>query len=237
MRNILIVAAVIISQVFITMVIATPTPGLVGAILQPMDSLMGYLPFQLYDNIPPNLKLPFPDIDLHAYTPDGKHVGVNYTTDIFEKEIPGAHASGDSLNGREWIFIPGNIKVQFVVDSGDNQKFLNFQPGVLEKTNGTQSYNLNIVYDLPNFIRYETSVEQSIQPGAVRKYNYSILKNVDGTYKVVVDGVDFNAATPIVTQTPTVTSTEMQTPNVQGFSLLVAFVSLIALVLTKRMSK
>ncbi len=30
----------------------------------------------------------------------GKHVGVNYTSGIYENEIPGANTSGDLLNGR-----------------------------------------------------------------------------------------------------------------------------------------
>ncbi len=56
-------------------------------------------------------------------------------------------------------------------------------------TNGTQSYNLSIVYDVPDDIRYTTSVEQAIQPDEVWKYSYSIVKNPDGTYKVVAEPI------------------------------------------------
>ncbi len=162
-------------------------PWLVGAILEPRDNLLGYVPWYSWSSSL-NSKTPLPDIDLHAYTPDGKHVGINYTSGIYENEIPGANASGDLL-GREWIFVLDDVKVQFVVDSRDNQNFLNSYPGLQQITNGTQSYNLTLVYDVPNDIRYAASIEQSIQPGDVNKYNYSIAMNTDGTYKVIVDDV------------------------------------------------
>ncbi|MFA5831534.1 MAG: NosD domain-containing protein, partial [Candidatus Paceibacterota bacterium] len=37
-----------------------------------------------------------PDLDLHAITPDGKHVGVNYQTGEYENQIAGAIPSGDN---------------------------------------------------------------------------------------------------------------------------------------------
>lgn len=161
---------------------------IVGAILESIDNLMGYIPPYILSP-PLNSEAALPDLDLHAYTPDGKHIGVNYTTGVYENEIPGANASGDLLNGREWIFVPDNIKVQFVVDSRDNQGFLKSYPELQQITNGTQSYNLSIVYDVPDDIRYATSVEQSVQPDEIWKYNYLIAKNTDGTYNVEVETI------------------------------------------------
>lgn len=159
----------------------------VGAISTPNGNLLGYVPNA--PSVPFNDEQPLPDFDLHAYTPDGKHVGVNYTTKVYENEIMGANASGDLLIGTEWIFVPDNVKVQFVVDSRDIQSFLNRYPDLQKITNGSQPYNLSIVYDSPDSIRYSTSVEQSILPGEVKKYNYLISRNPDGTHGIVLDNM------------------------------------------------
>jgi len=42
-----------------------------------------------------------PDLDLHAYALDGRHVGVNYETGEYEIGIPGTTASGDLAQGSE----------------------------------------------------------------------------------------------------------------------------------------
>ncbi len=71
----------------------------VGAVVTPNGNLLGYVPNA--PSVPFNGEQPLPDFDLHAYTPDGKHIGVNYTTKVYENEITGANASGDLLNGVE----------------------------------------------------------------------------------------------------------------------------------------
>jgi hypothetical protein len=159
----------------------------VGAISTPNGNLLGYVPNA--PSVPYNGGQILPDFDLHAYALDGRHIGVNYTTRAYENQIEGANASGDLLNGREWIFVPDNVKVQFVVDSRDIQAFLNRYPDLQKIINGTQPYNLSIVYDSPESVRYSTSVEQSIQPGEAKKYNYFIAGNPDGTYRVVLDNM------------------------------------------------
>lgn len=63
-----------------------------------------------------------PDVDLHAYTPDGRHVGKNYTTGgpypgEYERGVEGALVSGDTPGGgREYISLPGGVEACFVVD-------------------------------------------------------------------------------------------------------------------------
>jgi len=74
-------------------------------------------------SLAPLVNITYPDIDLHAYTPDGKHVGMNYSSGVYENEIPGAISSGD-LIAEEWIFVPSNLDVRFVVDSHDVQQYL-----------------------------------------------------------------------------------------------------------------
>ncbi|MFH1721917.1 MAG: DUF2341 domain-containing protein, partial [Candidatus Altiarchaeota archaeon] len=68
--------------------------------------------------------LTFPDLDLHAYSVDGLHVGMNYSSGLYERQIPGASASGD-LRAEEWIFVPNDVNVTFYVDSRDVQQYLN----------------------------------------------------------------------------------------------------------------
>jgi len=71
----------------------------------------------------PRENLTSPDLDLHAYTPDGRHVGVNYNAGLYENQIPGAIASGDMF-AEEWIFVPKNVSVRWVVDSHDVAQYL-----------------------------------------------------------------------------------------------------------------
>lgn len=65
----------------------------------------------------------FPGLDLHAYTKDGFHIGMNYETGEYEVEIPGAMASGPQTV-EEWIFVPRNIEVSFEVNSTRASEFL-----------------------------------------------------------------------------------------------------------------
>ncbi|MCC6020381.1 MAG: hypothetical protein LM577_03300 [Thermoproteaceae archaeon] len=47
------------------------------------------------------MRVPPPDVNLHAYAEDGRHVGVNYETGSYEAAIPGMLTSGDLINRRE----------------------------------------------------------------------------------------------------------------------------------------
>ncbi|MBI4812040.1 right-handed parallel beta-helix repeat-containing protein, partial [Candidatus Falkowbacteria bacterium] len=53
---------------------------------------------------PSLLPLTSPDLDLHLYTDDGRHIGVNYETGEYEIQIEGAIVSGDNQDAPEWIF-------------------------------------------------------------------------------------------------------------------------------------
>lgn len=65
----------------------------------------------------PMLTKNHPDVDLHAITEDGKHIGVNYNTGEYEIQVG---ASRGSLNtpggGPEWIYMPDNIKASYYFD-------------------------------------------------------------------------------------------------------------------------
>ena len=59
-----------------------------------------------------------PDLDLHFFTEDGAHVGVDYSSGQFEVTISGAEATGDQFNGEEWIFVPIDSQPVRVIVSG-----------------------------------------------------------------------------------------------------------------------
>jgi len=90
----------------------------------------------LFPNQPaPWINLSYPDLDLHAYTDTGLHTGLNYSTGVYENQIPGAIASGDMI-AEEWIFVPKNVSVRWVVDSHDVAQYL-------KEINSTENLTLN----------------------------------------------------------------------------------------------
>ncbi len=65
-----------------------------------------------------------PDIDLHAYDGQGRHVGVNYQTNNYERQIPGAFASGNFINAPEWIYVPAGTDVRYEISAERTKQFL-----------------------------------------------------------------------------------------------------------------
>ena len=82
-----------------------------------------------------------PDLDLHAVTPDGLHIGMNYTSGEYELQIPGGVTSGDLIGGEEWIFVPTGTEVRYYVDSHDVQKYLEENPDI-DPANATMNYSI-----------------------------------------------------------------------------------------------
>jgi YVTN family beta-propeller protein len=107
-----------------------------GVIMATTPILWGIIPL-LY---PTGINSTSSDLDLHAYTPDGKHVGMNYTSDEYETRIPGAVASGDLIGGEEWIFVPTGTQVRYSVDSHNVKKFLEENPD-MDPANATMNYS------------------------------------------------------------------------------------------------
>ena len=72
-----------------------------------------------------------PDLDLHVFCDDGRHVGMNYDTGEYEVEIDDAITNGDNQGAPEWIFFPpeGNEGCHHVVSAHDNAAFLEANPG------------------------------------------------------------------------------------------------------------
>ncbi len=71
---------------------------------------------------------PLPDIDLHAYDAQGRHVGLNYDTGQYERDIPGCYASGDLKDAEEWIFVPEGTEVRYELSSYKTEQFLRDRP-------------------------------------------------------------------------------------------------------------
>lgn len=72
--------------------------------------------------------LPLPDIDLHAYDAQGRHVGLDYESGQYEREIPGAYASGDLKDAEEWIYVPEGTQVRFEISAYKTEQFLQGAP-------------------------------------------------------------------------------------------------------------
>jgi len=126
-----------------------------------------------------------PDTDLHAYSVDGSHVGVNYSTGEYEINIPGATASGDLCNGREWILVPDNIKVRFSVSTEDTAGFLEQNPAALAYTDGVDSYNISTHYFSTSGNKSDSSwVDNEIAAGALVDYASIIAEDPSGNYSV-----------------------------------------------------
>ncbi|MFA6565937.1 MAG: NosD domain-containing protein, partial [Candidatus Paceibacterota bacterium] len=71
-----------------------------------------------------------PDTDLHAITPDGRHIGMNYVTGLYENKIAGSIVSGDLDNMHEWIFVPSTETVRYYVSAHDTQAFFDANPDI-----------------------------------------------------------------------------------------------------------
>jgi len=72
--------------------------------------------------------LPLPDIDLHAYDAQGRHVGLDYESGQYRREIPGAYASGDLKDAEEWIYVPEGTQVRFEISAYKTEQFLQSAP-------------------------------------------------------------------------------------------------------------
>lgn len=67
-----------------------------------------------------------PDLDLHAYLPDGTHIGMNYETGQYENGVEGALTSGDMPSDAEWILLPKKLAAdaRFEVSARDTGEYV-----------------------------------------------------------------------------------------------------------------
>jgi Ca2+-binding EF-hand superfamily protein len=119
-----------------------------------------------------------PDIDLRAVDSEGRVTGVTEDGE-FVNEIPGAKASGDRVQGPEWISVPADADVEFEVSTADAQKFVD-ETNVSEE-NATISYTTEIteVGENPKLVTENgtvtvtntttTTTNQSAEPGETKE--------------------------------------------------------------------
>lgn len=161
----------------------------IGVILNPGGQLLSLIS-KVIHGMPFQFEYPLPDLDLHAYSDDGKHVGMNYTTGEYEIQIPNATASGDLWNGQEWIFVPEDVNVHFVVDAKDNKEFFDAFPKAWEISDGIENFDLSLVYYDSDGNRWESApITEQINPGETIWHIPVITENLDGTYTVEISPI------------------------------------------------
>ncbi|HIH93146.1 TPA: PKD domain-containing protein [Methanosarcina acetivorans] len=153
--------------------------GLKGVILQMTNTIFYNLLFPYPLNYTVN-----PTLSLHAYTDDGNHVGMNYETGEYEVQIPGARTSGLQPNEREWIIVPEDVNVKYVVDSYANAKYMYQNPDLTGDF--IDSYDLIGFYFDENGNDYSGKVTEHIAPGTQNEHSVVYSQNLDGTYSIEV---------------------------------------------------
>jgi len=153
-----------------------------GVIISKVSDFLG--------GVPP-MDLRVPDIDLHAFSNYGGHVGTNYLTGQYENFIIGALGSGDLINDEEWIFIPSQIEASFVVDARDNQEMLLWKPTLNEQTDGVESFVMRLIFDDIDGQRYESEpIRENISAGEKLRYIPSVIKNPDGIIELYLKKIN-----------------------------------------------
>jgi M6 family metalloprotease-like protein len=145
-----------------------------------------------------------PNVNLHAYTPTGLHVGMNYSSGVFENLIPGAIASGDMF-AEQWIFIPAGENVSFSVDGHDISEYLN-------ETNSSE--NLTMDYSI-QFMQYGPNPSVSFD-------NDTIVINDRVVYAPVNGSIGAGAT---VVYWPSTTTTSTTTTSTTASTLLPSILS------------
>lgn len=151
-----------------------------GIILRP-KAFVNEKTQRLFQGTPPLIPFELPDIDLHVYTDDGRHVGINYATGEYEIGISGTLASGDLDNGHEWILLPeGVADYHFIVSSFTTGEFLKEFPEAQNYTDGVDSYEIyGFFVDPVTNIFKSVSITQEIEPGI--QLEHSITETYDIT--------------------------------------------------------
>jgi hypothetical protein len=152
-----------------------------------------------------------PDLDLHVFCGDGRHVGVDYETGEYEVGIEGAITNGDNLGAPEWVFFPpeGNESCRHVVSGADNAAFLAANPDVASQLpDVTDTYEIySRVIDPASGIFTSATLAGSIEPGGA--VQHGMTTDPSGQPTIHEGAVDV---------TPPVTSYQVDgTPSADGW--------------------
>jgi hypothetical protein len=123
-------------------------------------------------------------VDLLLSCPDGRHVGMNYETGLYESQVDGAVYSGDNNGAPEWIYVPdvpANADCTHYVSSYRVQQWLDAHPDVATQLpTTTETYELYArVIDPAAGILTSATVAGAIEPGEEVSYAISVAE--DGT--------------------------------------------------------
>jgi len=197
--KILWIIAIIIISIYIFLVILVytlpepPKPPITPpVILKISPNNLGQL------TTPPLEPTTLPDLDLHLYCDDGRHIGINYETGKYEVQISEAIVSGNNQNAPEWIFIPENVtNCHYVVSSYNNQKFLEENPEIAQEIEDTtDSYEVYARYiDPATDIYTSTIISEDIEPGAELKHLIGGTDDIAIEQGILIARVDFDPDT------------------------------------------
>jgi hypothetical protein len=142
-----------------------------------------------------------PDLDLHVWCPDGRHVGMDYATGQYDVQIADAITNGDNLGAPEWILFPPtpeNSSCVHSVSARDNRLFLDANPEAAAILgSATDSYSIYARYIDPASGIFTSSLleDQVIAPDEL------IVHAISGTTDVaILPGVP-DTTPPVTTAT------------------------------------
>lgn len=170
---------------------APPQENLAGIILLP-DGQVAMDIAPIYPTAIPVLNpAEGPDLDLHVYTTDGRHIGMNYISGVYENQVDGALTSGDRFNSNEWILLPEGIDYRYVVRSLSTAQFLQDYPEALAYTSGVDSYQIYGLGGNPGS-GYFTNTPQTVSIASGLDYEHTL------AVSQVSDTLEVGVATPAV---------------------------------------
>jgi hypothetical protein len=131
---------------------------------------------------------PLPDIDLHLYTDDGRHIGVNYATGEYEHQNIKAETVGDQLNSEEWIVVPESTSsVHFIVSYIDAVRFLQAFPNLQSALGSADTIQIKGIGALPGDTPIKTdSVNLTVPVGGVVEIKVDTQLNPDGSLGITL---------------------------------------------------
>ncbi len=132
------------------------------------------------------LKLPY--VDLHLYTDDGRHVGMNYAIGQFENQNLIADASGNQINGQEWIVTPVSTPgSHFIVSDLPAVQFLQTYPS-LQSALGTSDTVEIVGVGAPagGAPVYTSPTTVNMVTGSFLEVPVSVLQNPDGSINLIL---------------------------------------------------
>ncbi len=127
------------------------------------------------------------DVDLHAYSDDGQHVGMVYSEMQYECEIDGTEFRNILGGGSEYIALPESVSGYFMVDATLAGQWCQEHPHLMADDIEITA-DIMLTYFDNEGIRYESSLMSlEIIPGEAIMYRFAIVQNPDGTYTPIID--------------------------------------------------